>query len=361
MKKKLVFPFALALLASLLLSSVVFAQTPQRPRNSGRRGVGQVTAIGSNQFTATTRNGRIYQVLVDETTRFRNSDQTEASFADLAVDQWVIIITAPVGGELSGGQPQFTARLVMLLPKEIDPSQRFGIRARGVITATDPAASTFNLRDLNGQILTLAVDENTHFIGQANGLSDLQPGMTVAAAAKEANPGYPQAVLVAARFPLANHAGKIIGVNLENGSFDLETVRNGTLTFVVNDQTHFRSPEQSVQSLEELQPGMVATVSACQDGTQLIALLVAAADRSDLPEYDQRDAGRVVTTDGNSFTVEKQSGEQITFSVTSETRFRSLGIRVQTLNDLRVGMRVFVGSNEASGGYQAILVIVRPR
>ena len=360
MKNKLVLPFALALLASLLISSVVFAQAPQRPHNSGRRGVGQVAAIGSNQFTATTRNGRSYQVLVDEFTRFRNSDETEASFSDLAVDQWVIVIAAPVEGESSGGQPQFTARLVVQLPEEIDPSQRFGIRARGIITATDLAASTFDLRDLNGQILTLAVDVNTHFIGHANGLSDLQPGMTVAAAAKEANPGYPQAVLVAARFPLANHTGNIVGVDLENGSFNLETVRNGTLTFVVTDQTHFRSPEQSVQSLGDLQPGLVATVSARQDGTQLIALLVAAANRSDLPEYDHRAAGRVVTIDDNSFTLEKPSGEQIIFSVTSETRFRSLGGRVQSLDDLRVGMGVMVGANEA-GENQAILVLVRPR
>ncbi len=363
MKKKLVLPLALVLLISLFTSSVASAQAsqPEQSRNSGRRSAGQVTAVGDQKFSITTRSGSSYEVLVDESTRFWGADQSEASFEDLEVGQWVITITTPATGQADESQAQFTARRVVLLPEEIDLSQRFGIRVRGVVTGTDLSASTFSLRDRNGQILTLAVDQKTQFIGQPDSLRELQPGMNVAAAGHENGAGYPLAVIVAARLPVANHAGEISAVNLDSRSFSLETVRNGVLRFQVDDQTRFRSPDQTIQTLEDLQPGMLATVAARQDGTQLIALLVAAADRSDLPQVDLRLAGSVVSIGADSFMVEKASGEQITILVIPETRFRSRIRWVQGLDDLRAGMKVVVGANEGASGFEAVVVVVSLR
>ena len=360
MKRKLVFPIVLALLANLLISSIALAQAdqPQQPRHSGRRGVGQITDIGGDQFTVVARNGTSYSVLVNEATRFRHLDGSEAGFDKLQVGQWTMVIATPASGQTAVEQPKFTARLIVLLPDEIDLTRRFGIRARGVVTGTDLAASTFNLRDRNGQILTLAVDENTHFLGQVLGLSDLHPGMNIAAAGQENSQGYPQALIVAARFPIANHAGKIVAIDPTKDSFRLETVRNGTLGFQVDDRTRFRSPDQSVHSLDDLQPDMVATVAARQDGTRLIALLVAVAERSDLPQFDLRAVGKIFEIGDDSFSLEKPSGEQATFEITPDTRFRSPGGGVQNLADLRTGMRVVVGANEMGESYQAVLVVV---
>ena len=111
MKKKLVFPLVLALFASLLFSSLAFAQAsqPQRTRHSGRRGVGQVTSIDGDRFTITSRDGASYSVLVNDATHFRQEDGSEASFDDLRVSQWVIVIAAPISSQTTVDQPKFTA------------------------------------------------------------------------------------------------------------------------------------------------------------------------------------------------------------------------------------------------------------
>ena len=167
------------------------------------------------------------------------------------------------------------------------------------------------------------------------------------------------AVVVMARFPLIKHAGTVTSVGVSANTFDLKTRSGDDLTFSVDENTRFRSRDGLVQGLGDLQPDMVAFVTAGKeaDGT-LKAVVVAAGTPEQLPKFDFRTAGKVITKDKNSFTLETRNGEQYKFKVTGETHFRSRGGWLEDLDDLEIGMRVIVGAKELGNGqYHAQLVL----
>lgn len=355
MSKKLFVPFVLAILASLIFSSAALAQEAQplqRP-HGGRRGVGQVIDVGDSQFTVESSEGLERVLLVDEKTRFREVDGEERLFDDLETGQWVAGIVG------YNDDHELVARLVIFLPDDFDLSQRLGRRAGGRITGVNVSESSFTLFTRSGEDLVFQVNENTHYRGAVEGLSDLQGGMVAAVGAIEQDDGTLLAVVLMARFPLVKHAGTVTSVDVSANTFGLNTRSGDDLTFSVDENTRFHSRDGSVQGLDDLQLDMVALVSAKKEANgSFKAVVVGAGTAEQLPKFDFRTTGKVITKDKNSFTVETRNGDQYKFKVTDETHFRSRGDWLEDLDDLEIGMRVMVGAKELGNGqYHAQLVL----
>ena len=155
------------------------------------------------------------------------------------------------------------------------------------------------------------------------------------------------------------HAGTVTGVDAAASSFTLNTRQGEDLTFVVNDDTKFHSRNGEIENLTDLQTDMLAIVIAHPqgDGT-LLAIRVAAGSPDDLPNFDVKAGGHITAIGIDSFTVQPQDGDELTFLVSEETNFRSPGGSIHGLEDLEVGMVALVGGDDLGAGeYLAKLVI----
>lgn len=361
MSKKILIPMIAVLVVTLLAGvwAIGDAQAqgdgPLARLRRARPAFGQVTALGDNQFTIQTKAGETKTFQVDDKTRFRSKDTQDLSFADLQVGRWVAVV-APRDVE----QP--VARFVALMPEDFDPEQMQGVRGR--VTEIDVAAQAFTLENREGEAVTLKVDENTRFKGEVAELAELQEGMVAGAATSEQENGDLLATLVRAGNPQDRRqnrqAGEVVSVDETAGQFTLRTLRKGEeTTFATDENTRFRSKDGKVTSLKDLKPGMVAIVAIrpAAEGEMPLAALVAAGDKDDLPKFDKRFAGKVISVDDKSFTIQTRDGKQITFQVTGDTLFRSKGGQVKSLQDLQEGMITLVGAKELGNGeYQAQVV-----
>jgi hypothetical protein len=357
MMKKLMIPVILALAAALVVGGVALAAgnqlTNANPLAAGRAGrvelgIGQVVAVSENQFTIQRLRGDEVTVQVGEKTKFYWSDGRAAALADLAVGRWVMG-TAGRQGET------ITARRVILLPEGFDPTQ-VTRRSAGEVTAVGD--DEFTLKARSGEELTVAVTEETIFLGQVQGLEAMESGMVVAVGLKEAG-GELIAVTLGARARLIKHAGAVTAVAAD--AFSIQTRQGEKLTFTVDADTQFFSRDEAIQGLTDLQPEMIAAVGARQleDGSYL-AVRVAASER---PQIDLKKLGRVISLSETTVTIEDRSGQEYTFLVDDTTRFRSRGGQVNGLGDLKIGKRVFIAAAELGDGqYLARLVAVgRPK
>lgn len=261
MIKKTYIPILIAVVLSLLVSSVALAQSTQDPTQlrGGKRGIGQITALGAGQFTVESRQGEEHIIYVDENTRYRRFDGSPIEFADLQVGDWVAGILR-YDPEREGP----LARLIILLPDDYDPSQRLGIRARGKVIAVDEGASTFSLHIRSGAELTFTVNAHTVFKGGVTSLAELEEGMLAAVAGVKQADGSLLAQVVFARKPLVRLVGEVKTVDLVASSFTLDTRRGKEVSILVVENTKFRSRDGQVDGLEDLQAGMHAAVWAIQ-------------------------------------------------------------------------------------------------
>jgi preprotein translocase subunit YajC len=362
MNKKIWLPVFAALLLALAAGAWMYAdaaaQEGRFPLARQRKlpgALGQVTAISAGQFTIQTRAGEERTISFDDTTRFIDPQKQPLSADDLQTGGWVAVAIARQGGE-----PPL-ARLVVILPEDFDPANMAGLRGR--VVGVDVAGDAFTLEDKNGQATTAKVNADTQYRGQVTALADLQVGMLAQAATEEQANGDLLAKTLRAGYPLVKHAGEVVRVDLAAGQFVLKTARTDQeLTITVDAETRFRSKDDTVQELADLQTGMVVVVSAEKQGEDaLLARLVAAGNKEDLPKFDQRFLGKVTAVDDQSFTIQTRQGQAITFQVTDETRFRSRRGAVDGLEDLKPGMPVAVGAGDLGDGqYQALAVLVAP-
>jgi Domain of unknown function (DUF5666) len=364
MSKKIVIPvvaaLVLTLVAGLAVSRDVLAQGPGPLGRLARLRpvLGQVTAIGKSEFTIQTKDGTEQTFTVDGRTRYRSKDKAGLAFADLKTGQWVAVVT----GRLPGARD--LARLVVTMPEGLDPAQFEGVR--GKVVDVKPAANQFTLEDQQGQKTVVTVGADTVYRGQVTGLADLQQGMIAGVISKEMAGDGLVARLVRAGEPVGVHAGEVTNVNTAAGTFTLKTLSaNQQLTLTVDDSTRFRSKADEVSGLKDLKTGMFAIVvsknpAGEQANAPLTAVMVAASDKSDLPQADLWVGGRLVSQARNTFTVENREGQQYTFQTTGRTRLRSRELR--SLADLKIGMLVLVGAKDlGNGSYQAQVVLVLPR
>jgi hypothetical protein len=361
MSKKIFIPISIALLVAILaglwVSTEAFAQEGgflARFRRA-RPVVGQVTAISGDRFTIEKRDGKELTFTVDDNTRFTDKDKARLSFDDLEIGLWVSV-AAP-----RGNQDEPAARLVVLLPENLDPSQMTGFR--GSIIEVDASGNQFTLQTQQGEKVSFDVDSTTVYKGEATAFSGLQEGLFAGVAAKELENGCFLAQVVRTGFPVNRLIGEILTVDQKANTFTLRTMHSKEeMEFKVDENTQFRSKAQSLESLEDLELGMVAVVVAKDRNEALpLAIIVGAADKENLPKFDLRVGGRIVSLEKNSFTIKDRNGQEHTFQVTGDTLFRSRGGRISGLDDLKEGMPVIVGANELENGdYQAELIIAMP-
>ncbi len=346
MSKKIFIPISVALLvaivAGLWVSTEAFAQEGGflgRLRRA-RPVLGQVTAISSDQFTIEKRDGKELSFRVDDNTRFTDKDKAALSFDDLEIGLWVAV-AAP-----RADQDEPVARLVALLPDNLDPSQMTGYR--GSIISVNSSGNQFTVQTQQGEKTTFKVDSSTIYKGEATAFSGLKEGMSVRVAAKELEDGVLLAQIVRTGFPIDRYVGEIVTVDQAANTFTLRTIRSKEeLTFKVDEYTQFRSKDQSLQNLEDLGPGMVGVVVSRDQGETIpSAVIVGAADKEDLPKFDLRVGGKIVSLEKNSFTIKARTGEEYTFQVTGDTLFRSRGGRISGLDDLKEGTPVIVGAKD---------------
>jgi len=365
MFKKIYIPVVLAALVALIVgvwvSDEAFALDPSsrgRPRK-GAHTVGQVTSISKDQFTLQKPNEDEGSFLVDEHTIFRGIDDTELEFEDLSTGQWVrVTAVRNEGGEM-------LARLVVILPEDFNPSEHEGVS--GPVSDVDTGAETFILQTRNSDDVIVTVNEETRYSGGVENLEDLEDGMLAWAGVKKLDDGNLLALVVRARYPVVKLTGRISEVDTSAGTFTLHTRRGDKdVPIIVTNETRFRSREGSIETLADLEPDMLAFVGAKKPGGEidaeqippLEALMVAAAAQDQLPKYDWRITGEVVSVDNSTFTIETPKGKQFAFSVTGDTHFRSRNTQVQSLDDLEAGMKVLVGVDDlGSGQYHAGLII----
>jgi hypothetical protein len=238
-----------------------------------------------------------------------------------------------------------------------DPGRRRGL---GQITALGDGQFTVQLK--SGEEKVIRVGENTRYFkgdGSAGSFTDLQVGLWVIGrvAPSAEGPLARVVILMPAGFDpnlkLIRHAGEITTVDPAAGAFGLKTRQGENLTFQTDGSTQYFG---QVESLADLQPGMLAVVAAKQleDGSYL-AVRVTAHEK---PQVDVKKAGRVTAMDASSFTIRARDGNTYTFQVTPETRFRSRGVQVKGLKDLRLGMGVAVAAQEMDEGQLKALVVI---
>ncbi len=342
---KTIFPFSLALICFLIFNGVALAGEGS-PQRDAQAVYGEIVAMGIGDFTVQNSEGEQIVYLVDDSTRFRSVTLEAPGFDDLQEESKVAIFTR------QGDGTNLIARMVILLPDEFDPDQWASIRVRGEITNVDTVASSFSVQTQDGEETTFFADEHTRFLGQVSNLSDLQMGWKVAVGGTENDDGSFLAKLVG-RAELENNdskAGTISEVNLTQGTFSLSTRQDEDVNVTVDENTKFRSRDQQIQGLVDIEPNMVAVViGEYQEDGSFLATQVAAGNEDDLPNFDVKIGGTVDTIAGDSLTIQSRSGEEITFLIDDETKFQGRG-GVSSLEDLESGMTVLVGGFENEDG-----------
>jgi hypothetical protein len=339
MLKKITIAVLIAFLAAAPLFGIAAAQTDIPPgsedgRAGGKKALGQVTSIGESFFTTKTRNGE-FTLQVTENTVFKNRDGSEASFGDLSVGRWV------VGVFVQDDEGNLTARLVVLLPEDFDPSNIKPVRLRGEVDKINNGQDTFTILTPDGRSLTIHVDDNTRWLGTLTELKDLEKGMRVGVGAVEQESGSLLAKAVAAgvreKIEGKRAAGKVASAG--SGSLTIDT-QSGSMTFSIIEKTRFVSQDGSIKSLEDLEIGQGVLVIYVEREGEFVALVVGAGDGKGLRA--KKAGGTVQSAGGSHLTIQTRNSQKMSFTVDGNTIIKSKDSSVNDLNDLKNGMPVIV-------------------
>ncbi|NOQ39266.1 MAG: hypothetical protein GQ562_03035, partial [Anaerolineales bacterium] len=151
---------------------------------------GVVTSVdaGAGQFEIKKPDGTTGRYFVNEKTRY----QGQLSSLDEMQVGWQAAVAAKVDDD---------GKLMAVLV--IAGTRPEVIRARGTVSAVAVGAGKFKLTKPDGTVLTIFVDENTHFRGQAANLSELENGWRAGVVAVEQADGKLLARLVVSGKPRA--------------------------------------------------------------------------------------------------------------------------------------------------------------
>lgn len=170
MFKKLSLILIGVVICSLALSGVALAQedAPPQEGKDHRRGGGEVTAIGTDNFTVRGPRGGEHIVYVDANTTFTDKDGKALSFSDLKVGDRVLgRVTRHDDGKLY-------AEAVRVLPP---PTHYQGV---GIVSVVEEDEFTFT--GLRGKVWEFYVDDNTEFTdrdGTEHSYSEVEVGSRV--------------------------------------------------------------------------------------------------------------------------------------------------------------------------------------
>ena len=241
-------------------------------------------------------------------------------------------------------------------------------RVAGVILNVDFPGNTFAVRTLSGTDVHVHVTGNTEYRsrdGAIQGFEDLVVDMRTIIVGQERGDVTINASVVFAATPeelpdIMRLKGEVVSVGGDN--FTLRTEDGRSLTINIIERTHFRSRNEKVTKLSDLEPGMVALVAAVDtEDNGIVALVVAAG----IPGGDIRD--RIFRTTGeitgvvpgqDTFTVQSNEGENITFVTGERTKFRSRDGSVTGIHDLKRGMLTMVGGIKMEDGTNQARVVL---
>ncbi|MES0338504.1 MAG: DUF5666 domain-containing protein [Anaerolineales bacterium] len=241
-------------------------------------------------------------------------------------------------------------------------------RVAGVILNVDFPGNTFAVRTLSGTDVHVHVTGNTEYRsrdGSVQEFEDLVVDMRTIVVGQERGDGTINASVVFAATPeelpdIMRLKGEVGGVGGDN--FTLRTEDGRSLTINIIERTRFRSRNGEVTKLSDLKAGMVTLVAAVDSEDNGIVALVVAAE---IPGGDIRD--RIFRTTGeitgvvpgqDTFTVQSNEGENITFVTGERTKFRSRDGSVTGIHDLKRGMLTMVGAIKMEDGTNQALVVL---
>ena len=242
------------------------------------------------------------------------------------------------------------------------------VRIAGVILNVDFPENTFAVRTLRSTDVHVHVTGNTEYRsrdGSVQGFEDLVVDMRTIVIGQERGDGTIHASVVYDATP--EEVPESMRLKGEVGSvgdrfFTLLTEDGRSLTINVIDRTRFVSREGEVTSLGDLEPGMVAIVTAADtEDDGIVALVVAAGTPSgDIRDRVFRTTGEItsVVPGQDTFTVLSNEGVSITFITGERTKFRSRDGSVTGIHDLKQGMLTMVGAIKMEDGTNQALVVL---
>lgn len=359
MHKKLITALTIVLVAAAAFAGIASAN-PLQPGEEGfnqRLAIGQILSINGDDFIIEKPNGGQAVVQVTENTRYHiRGGEEEIGFEGLSAGMWVAVAGRP---DDSGS---ITALVVVLLPEDFDPEAMRSRRVLGEVTHVNNGQDTFTILLRSGDQITFDVDDSTRYLHGLVELKDLEKGMQVGVLAAAQQDDNPLAKVVAevdpTQIPHRRLAGKVESVSPESLSL---SIRGGqTQTFVLNEETKFRSLDGSIEDIQDLESGYVVVVVFEGDETNGLTALnvVATGEALNRALHNlQRVGGEVQSAGGSQLTILTHTGEKMDFTVGENVHIRGTSGEAD-LNDLKTGMRVVVLYHTADDGTLAARMIL---
>jgi hypothetical protein len=204
------------------------------------------------------------------------------------------------------------------------------------------AEEQFTIQRRDATELTILVDENTRFIDREKNemtFADVKTGRWVAVAAPEDEAGKRVARLVVILpedfdpAKMERLGGRITSIITAAKQFVMQNRQGEDFTINTDEETLFRGEATDLASLQE--GWLAGALVLKQDDGSLLAQTV----RAGSPILKK--AGEITAVDDKAGTLTLKplrGGEEITFAVDADTRFRSRDGSLKSLADLKVGM-----------------------
>ena len=351
MSKKIILSIFTALLLAILLSTTAFAQAgSDRSGKIGRRVIGELTAVTGSELSFKTLKGVTLSIQVDSGTVYRDQNGNIIALGDIQVGKKITVAAS------SSEQGIMVARLVMILPDDfVKGDAHLFRRAKGVVIAVND--SSFTLRTRNNEDLSFLVDSGTTFLGEARSLAEVKVGMQGGVIAVKRSDKTLLALAVRLGSPISRFAGQVTDVDPTGMTLSLHTRSGEDLTFNVTASTVLWGKDGKLDSLADIQTGMIAAVAAVKqpDGSYT-AQKIGAVDKKDIPNAEFRNLGKVTSVGDDTFTIKVRGGKEITYAVTSDTHFPG---QAKSLADLKPGMVVLVSADQV--GDELVALVIRGR
>jgi hypothetical protein len=350
MFKKLSIPLIVVLLATSMVAGAAsakssgFGKSGTDMENHQRMLIGQVIEIGASEFTVEGLNGDLHIIKITEETDFRTrgeEESSEAAFSNLEIGKYVGVINR----EDSYGT--FSARLVVLLPDDFNPSHFRLTKAVGEVSMVTTGGGFFKLETRSGEKLTINVDENTRYAGGVESLEDLEKGDKVGIVAQKQEDGTLMAKAVVAprneRRVYSQTNGTLTGIS--GNELTITDRQDQVHTFTVTEDTLYKDRSGEVDGIEDLETGMIVVIVHLKEPEVNVAKAVIVADEAILSL--KRTRGLIKSINKNQLTLDA-NGQVMHFEIDGNIHIK--GWNISSLEDLEKDMRVLVLYQEDESG-----------
>ncbi len=359
MRKKLIFSLIVVFCLSVGVTGFAYAAEKVYEHHlpakvNQQLNFGMVIEIGANQFTIEKRDGGHYTYLVDEHTSIRTRKGEAPVFSDLSIGDRVIVNSRRIGEYL-------VAKVIGILPDNINHARWFDVRLRGEIVDIDANLETITVLRKSGEEVVVKVDDHTIFFGQAANLAELAIGWDTRIAARELEDGSSLAKVVVAREyqRRIRNVGQVTTIDDQAGSIQIVTRKGEEARIFVDEQTIFHTRDGKIGSILDIKlDAVVVLVTRSLGKGDYLATHIFISQRDDLPQFEVKKAGCFVRVEDDSFIIETRNGELITFYIDKDTNYRSRGIKFKNLEDLEPGIILLVGGYTGEMGENVAKLVI---